>query len=136
MSADKFKEVLNTAFDNGNAFIDYTDHYSYALIPQGDGNYREVSFDLDEKDFFQDEVIAAEEAYLRFLEEVEKGLSHDVEDFMLVTFKKLKKEVEGKPEAEQLKILIDDLVTDGSKYSENLPVIQGKGDLERLLSKL
>ena len=136
MSADKFKEVLNTAFDNGNAFIDYTDHYSYALIPQGDGNYREVSFDLDEKDFFQDEVIAAEEAYLRFLEEVEKGLSHDVEDFMLVTFKKLKKEVEGKPEAEQLKLLMDDLVTDGSKYSENLPVIQGKGDLERLLSKL
>ena len=122
MSKEKFLTILDSAFDNGHPFIDYTVDYIYALIPTSDSaKWNEVSYDISGKELEEKE-LASEMAYALLCEEIEKGLSMYIEDFMLGTFKEFKESIKDKPDAEKIQNIITELTTNATNYSQNLPV--------------
>ena len=136
MNKEEFISILNGSFANGAPFIGWTQDYAYSLIPLGGGSYREISFDLHDKEVMEDGQINVDKAYLRFLEEMEKGLGMDIEDFMLVKFKQFKEQVEGKSSQDKLNSLVGKLMSEPETFSKNLPIIKNQGDLGRLIGLL
>ena len=72
MSKNKITSILESSFENGTPFIDYTEDYIYCLIPQGDGNWKEISYDFPSKEL-DDRIITSTIALRMIVEEVEKG---------------------------------------------------------------
>lgn len=134
MNKDEFVALLKGSFANGTPFIGWTQDYAYCLIPQADGKFKEVSFDLHEKEVMEENVIDVNKAYLRFLEEMEKGLGMEIEDFMLIKFKEIKESVAGSPVPERFKVLLGKLMNEPQLFSKNLPIVKNQGDLSRILS--
>jgi hypothetical protein len=135
MSKDKLIQRLDTAFDNGTPFIDYTDYYIYCLIPQPDGNWLEVSYDIASAEL-DERTINSTIAFRMLIEEIEKGISMEIEDFMLNNFKDFRKSIEDKPEGEKAGLIIKELTLNTQKYSTNLPIINAKDKLDGLKSKI
>lgn len=122
MSKDKFISILNSAFDHGTPFIDYTSDYIYALIPTSDSSkWIEVSYDISGSEL-EEKRLTADLAYVLLCEEIEKGLSMYIEDLMIGKFKDFKESIKDKPDAEKITNVITELTTNGLKYSQNLPV--------------
>jgi hypothetical protein len=135
MSKDKFLKILDSAFDNGTAFIDYTVDYIYCLIPTTDSDkWNEVSYDISGSEMEEKELVA-EMAYVMLCEEIEKGLSMYIEDFMLGKFKEFKESIKDKSDTEKIKGVITELTTKSNEYSQNLPVIK-KDHLDIVKGKL
>ena len=122
MSKDKFVTILDSSFEHGSPFIDYTTDYIYCLIPTSDATkWKEVSYDIAGKELEEKE-LAADMAYVMLCEEIEKGLSMYIEDFMLGKFKEFKESIKDKPDVEKIKGVITELTTNATTYSQNLPV--------------
>jgi hypothetical protein len=118
----KFLSILDSAFDHGTPFIDYTVDYIYCLIPTSDSEkWNEVSYDITGKEMEEKE-LASDMAYALLCEEIEKGLSMYIEDFMLAKFKDFKESIKDKSDADKIKDIINELITNSSDYSQNLPV--------------
>jgi hypothetical protein len=135
MSKDEFVALIDQSFDNGTPFIDVLQFYSYALIPKGGGKWLEVSFDFEEKVIMENNEINDTTAFNRLCEEVEKAMSDETEDFMLVTWKEFKGKLSGS-DGEKITAGIKELVSNAASYSKNLPIVLNKDDLAKVKSKL
>lgn len=135
MSKDEYIAILDTSFDHGTPFINITEFYSFALIPLANGNWLNCSYDFEEKSLIEKKEINATSAFNQFCEEVEKGMSEAVEDFMLFKWKEFKKTLTGS-EGDKLKAGINELISKASEYSKNLPVVLKKEDLAKVKAKL
>ena len=134
MSKDDYVALLDSAFNEGTPFINMTEFYSYALIPQGD-KYLEVSYDFEDKAIMDKTELSATDAYNHLCEEVEKAMCEEILDFMLVTWKEFKAGAAGS-DAEKVKASIEELVNNHEKYSKNFPVVYNKDDLDKVKAKL
>jgi hypothetical protein len=134
MTKDKYIELLNHSFDHGIPFVNFTEFYSYALIPQ-DGMWLEVTYDFEEKAIDEQNEITAEKAFLHMCEEVEKAMCDEIEDFMLITWKEFKQGF-GEDFEENLKAGIKELTSNHAKYSKNYPIAYNKDDFEKIIAKL
>lgn len=135
MSKNKITSILESSFDKGTPFIDYTENYIYCLIPEGDGNWKEISYDLPSKEL-DERIINSTIAFRMIVEEVEKGLSMEIEDFMLGSFKDFRLALGDAPDQEKLEALIKELTSNGKKYSSSLPVIPSIDKLDEIKSKI
>ena len=122
MSKDKFISILDASFENGTPFIDYTSDYIYCLIPTADSaKWKEVSYDISGAELEEKE-LDSKLAYVMLCEEIEKGLSMYIEDLNVLKFKEFKESIKDKPDAEKISGVITELTTNGSNYSQGLPV--------------
>ncbi|MHA1727868.1 MAG: hypothetical protein ACTSWY_03970 [Promethearchaeota archaeon] len=135
MSKDKFISILESSFEHGTPFIDYTSNYIYALIPDGNGKWNEVSYDIPGKEL-SERSITSTIAFRMIVEEIEKGLSMDLKDFRVNDFKNFRTDLEDNPDQEKVEAIIEEMTKNGKKYSENLPVIALKDKLDELKSKI
>lgn len=135
MSKDELLAIIESAWDNGSPFIDYTDYYVYCLIPKGDGNWTEVSYDINDATIDKRDMNGTI-AYRMLVEELEKGLSGELEDFMLGTFKQFREGLGDMPDPEKIVAIIKELHANPGKYSKNLPVVKSKDDLDGVKAKL
>lgn len=133
MDKNGFITELKGSFAHGLPFIGWTQDYAYTLIPQADGSYKEISFDLHDKEVMEQNTIDVEKAYLRFLEEMEKGLGMEIEDFMLVKFKEIKEGLASKSVQDKFKGLLEKLMKEPQLFSKNLPVVKSQDDLQRII---
>ena len=134
MSKEEYTKLLQSSFDNGIPFINITEFYSYALIPQGD-KWLEIAYDFGEKTIDEKKEIDGGSAFFKLCEEVEKSMALELEIFYLNKWKEFKQGLSGSDE-EKLKALIKELTTNSETYSKDLPVVFNKEDLGKILSKL
>ena len=134
MTKEEYVQILDNAFTHGIPFINITEFYSYALIPQGGDKWVEISYDLEEKNVDQREMTATK-AFNMLCEEIEKGMSEAVEDFMLIRWKEFKGKLAGSDQ-EKLTAAIAEMTGNAANYSANLPVVKDKSDLEKVKAKI
>ncbi|MHA1338566.1 MAG: hypothetical protein ACTSRZ_02380 [Promethearchaeota archaeon] len=134
MSKEKLIAALESAWDNGKPFIDYTKDYVYALIPVGDGNWKEFSYDRQSGEL-EERTINGATAFRMLIEEIEKGLALELEEFMLNDFRDFRNSLGGADEEKIVKV-IEELYNNSEKYSKDFPIIKNKGDLPNLTSSL
>ncbi|QEE16363.1 hypothetical protein DSAG12_02193 [Promethearchaeum syntrophicum] len=134
MSKEEYSKLLQSAFDNGIPFINITEFYSYALIPQGD-KWLEIAYDFGEKSIDEKKEIDGASAFFKLCEEVEKSMALELKVFYLNKWKEFKKGLSGS-EGDKLKSCIKELTTNSNVYSDELPVVFNKEDLGKILSKL
>ncbi len=128
--------ILEGAFDKGVPFIDYTPNYIYCLIPTDDEDkWLEVSYDIPSKEF-DERSLTSEKAYAMLCEEVEKGISMEITDFMVAKFKEFKESIKEKSHREKIVGIIEELVTHTTNYSQNLPIITKKESLDLVKGKV
>lgn len=134
MSKTEFITALETAFDEGLPFIDYTEFYSYALIPKGD-QYHEISYDFEDHEIMENRTLDPAKAFANFCEEVEKALAEELELFYLNKWREFKDSLSGN-EAEKLKKLIEELINNTDTYGKDIPIIKNPEDIAKLKEKL
>ncbi|MBN2154574.1 MAG: hypothetical protein JW776_00835 [Candidatus Lokiarchaeota archaeon] len=135
-SKDKLISILDSAFDHGTPFIDYTVDYIYCLIPTSNAvKWKEISYDISGGEFEEKE-LESELGFAMLCEEIEKGLSMYIEDFMLSKFKEFKESIKDKDDTEKIIEIIKELVNNGSQYSQRLPVINKKESLDIVKGKV
>ena len=136
MSKEKMISLLEDAFDKGVPFIDYTPNYIYCLIPTDDEDkWLEVSYDIPSKEL-DERSLTSEKAYVMLCEEVEKGISMEIKDFMVAKFKEFKESIKDKSHKEKIISIINELVTHTTTYSQNLPIITKKESLDLVKGKV
>jgi hypothetical protein len=136
MSKEKMIAILDGAFDKGVPFIDYTPNYIYCLIPTDDKDkWLEVSYDIPSKEL-DERSLTSEKAYALLCEEIEKGISMEITDFMLAKFKEFKESIKGSSHREKIVGIINEMVTNTTNYSQNLPVITKKESLDLVKGKV
>lgn len=134
MSKEEYTKLLQSAFDNGIPFINVTEFYSYALIPQGD-KWLEIAYDFGGKSIDEKREIDGSSAYFNLCEEIEKAMSEELEIFYLNKWKEFKQGLSGS-EGDKLKACIKELTTNSETYAKDLPIVLNKEDLGKILSKL
>ena len=134
MSKDEFISLLDASFSEGTPFIDYTEHYSYALIPQG-GKWLEISYDFEDHEILEKRTLEPLDAYNNLCEEVEKALSESLELFYLNKWKDFKNSL-SEDVAVKLPELIAGFTSNLSEYGKDIPVIGKAEDLPTLKDKL
>ncbi|MHA1776813.1 MAG: hypothetical protein DRO88_07415 [Promethearchaeia archaeon] len=134
MSKTEFMTAIETAFDEGLPFIDFTEFYTYALIPKGD-KYLEISYDFEDHEIMENRTLDPAKAYFNFCEEVEKALAEELEIFYLNKWRDFKNSLSGN-EAAKLPKLIEELVNNTDTYGNDIPVIKSPEDLAKLKEKL
>jgi hypothetical protein len=137
--SEEFFGIVDSSFDNGTPIWLYTSDYIFGMVP-ADANgsrWKEISFTFEESD--DPLLITERDAELSFqflLEEVEKGVSFYVDDLKVPLIKEFTNSLEGKSGNEKMNSFISELITNSSKYSNNLPVVKAKDELEILKSKV
>lgn len=134
MTKSEFLELINDAFAEGTPFIDYTAHYSYALIPKG-GEWIEVSYDFEDHEILENRKLKPVAAFNNFCEEVEKALAEVLELFYLNKWRDFKSSQSGNVE-EDLPNLIKELVNNTDVYGKDIPIIKSPDELDILREKL
>ncbi|MCF2140986.1 MAG: hypothetical protein K9W44_13090 [Candidatus Lokiarchaeota archaeon] len=134
MSKTEFITALEQAFAEGIPFIDYTEFYTYALIPKG-GQYLEISYDFEDHEIMENRTLDPIKAYNNFCEEVEKALAEELELFYLNKWRDFKASLSG-DEAEKLPKLIEELVKNSDTYGKDIPIIKSPDQLAVLKEKL
>ena len=134
MSKEKYIEILHHSFDEGTPFINFTENYSYALIPHG-VKWMEVSYDFEDKDIMDNHEIDSVHAYFNFCEEIEKAMGEEMNVFYLNRWKDFKTTLKGS-EQEKLIALIKELLEKPDYFAEDLPVVVNKDDMDKVISKL
>ncbi|MHA1734227.1 MAG: hypothetical protein ACTSU5_20000 [Promethearchaeota archaeon] len=127
MSRDQFFSEVEGSYDNGTPFVEYTDDYIYALVPLGGGKWKEIVL-MKEDDSVEESEMDSDRAFLMLMEEVEKGLPGYVEDFKVLYIKEFREGLSGSSE-DKINAVIQELLTNGAKYSDNLPVVKSKDEL-------
>ena len=134
MSKEEYSKFLQSAFDDGIPFINITEFYSYALIPQGD-KWLEIAYDFGEKSIDEKKEIDGASAFFKLCEEVEKSMALELKVFYLNKWKEFKQGLSGS-EGDKLKSCIKELTSNSAIYSDELPVVFNKEDLGKILNKL
>ncbi|TFH28847.1 MAG: hypothetical protein E4G98_04740 [Promethearchaeota archaeon] len=134
MSKDEFISILDGSFSEGTPFIDFTENYSYALIPQG-GKWLEVSYDFEDHEIIEKRTMEPVDAYNKFCEEIEKALAEVLELFYLNRWKEYKASL-SEDEAGKLPKLIAELTGNTAEYGKDIPIITKAEDLSTLKAKL
>lgn len=127
--------ILDSAFANGTPFIDYTSNYVYCLIPNEDDTWTEVSYDMHGSELDEREISSAR-AFRMLVEEVEKGLAMECKDFMLLDFRNFRNSLGDKQDVEKVQAIIKELSENRSNYSEDLPVVTSKENLEEVKKQI
>ena len=129
--------LLDSSFDNGTPFLIYTSDYIYGLIPvDPEGKrWREISFMFDEKELETREM-AAELSFQFLMEEVEKGLSHYVEDLNVIKIKGFSETIKDRSGEEKIRVIIQELINNAGSYSSSLPIVKSQADIQALKSKV
>lgn len=136
-----FKAIVDSSFDNSNfnPLWLISKEYIYGMIPVDSGGLRwiEVSYSFEDPDdpFVKSER-NADLSYQFLLEEVVKAVPFYVEDFNVIKIKEFIKSIEQKSSTERIKELINELISNSSNYSANLPLIKSKEGLEKIKEKL
>ena len=104
------------------------------MIPSGD-HWLEAVYDFEEKNLDETTELNPEKAFNHFCEEIEKAMSDEIEDFMLINWKEFKKGF-GDDFSTNLKSGIAELTSNPTTYSKNLPIVFNKDDLDKVISKL
>ncbi|MFX0060143.1 MAG: hypothetical protein ACFE85_09695 [Candidatus Hodarchaeota archaeon] len=137
--SDEFKGIVDASYNNGTPIWLYTSDYIFGMVPVDSSGARwtEVSYTFDDPDepLLKTER-SADLSFQFLLEEVEKGLSFYVQDLNVLSLKEFAKSLEGKSGPDQMNALIKELINNSSNYSNNLPIIKSKEDLETLKNKL
>ncbi len=135
----KILEILDTAFDIRTPFIVYTSDYIYGLVPlDAEGKrWKEISYMFEgEKDNLETREMAAELSFQFLCEEIEKGLSHYVEDLNVIKIKEYIISLKEKSGEEKIKIIIEELIAKSTNYSASMPIIKSKEELQILKDKI
>jgi len=137
--SEEFKTIVDSSFDNGTPIWLFTDDYIFGMVPAdaGGNRWKEVSFTYAEEE--NPLYVTERDADLSFqflLEEVEKGVSFYVEDLNVLMIKEFIDSLEGKSGPEKMNSFISELIQNFSKYSNTLPIIKNKDELDSLKSKL
>ena len=132
-------DILDSAFDIGTPFIVYTNDYIYGLIPldvKGQ-RWKEISYMFEgEKDNLETREMAAKLSFQFLCEEVEKGLSCYVEDLNVIQIKEYIESIKDKSGEEKIKAIIEELITKSKNYSNSMPIIKSKEDLQALKERI
>ena len=134
MSKAEYTEILQSAFTQGTPFINFTEYYSYALIPQG-GNWLEISYDFEDHEVIEKNEIPATKAYAKFCEEIEKAMSAELELFYLNKWVEFKSALSGSEE-ENLNSLIQEFTSNTDTYGKDIPIVRSEADISKVIEKL
>ncbi|MFX1280045.1 MAG: hypothetical protein ACFFA3_11550 [Promethearchaeota archaeon] len=135
--SEEFKAIVNSSFDKGIPFWLYTTDYIFGMIPSDNDRWLEVSYTFEDPDEPLLKTERNSELSFQFLlEEVEKGVSFYVEDLKVPLLKEFALSLEGKSGPDKMKEIISELISNSSKYSENLPIIKSKDQLNILKEKV
>lgn len=132
-------KIIDTAFDIRTPFIVYTNDYIYGLVPlDADGKrWKEISYMFEgEKNNLETREMAAELSFQFLCEEIEKGLSHYVEDLNVNKIKEYIESIKDKSGEEKIKIIIEELIAKSTDYSASMPIIKSKEELQVLKDKI
>lgn len=132
-------KIIDTAFDIRTPFIVYTIDYIYGLVPlDTEGKrWKEISYMFEgEKDNLETREMAAELSFQFLCEEVEKGLSHYVEDLNVNKIKEYIESIKDKSGEEKIKMIIEELIAKSTDYSASMPIIKSKEELQVLKDKI
>ena len=133
------KGIIDASYDNGTPIWLHTSDYIFGMVPvdSSGGRWTEISYTFEDPD----EPLAktersAELSFQFLLEEVEKGVSFDVDDLKVPLIKEFAKTLESKSGPEKINALIAELITNSTTYSSKFPIIKGKGEVDVLKGKI
>ncbi|MFX0028763.1 MAG: hypothetical protein ACFE8B_06110 [Candidatus Hermodarchaeota archaeon] len=135
--SEEFKTIVDSSYDKGIPFWLYTSDYIFGMIPTDNDRWIEVSYTFEDPDepLFKTER-NADLSFQFLLEEVEKGVSFYVEDLKVPLLKEFATSLEGKSGIDKMNEIIAELISNSSKYSDNLPIIKSKDELNILKQKV
>jgi hypothetical protein len=136
MSED-FKSIIDSSYDNGTPLWVYTTDYIYGMVPTAGDKWLEVSYTFEDPD---DPLIKGEKgadfAYQLMMEELSKGLTFYIEDFKGPLLKEFAGGT-GKSGTDLIKAVIDEIISNTSKYTANTDfIIKTKDELSKLKEKV
>ena len=135
--SEEFKTIIDSSFDNGTPLLIYTKDYIYGIIPTAGDKWLEVSYTFDDPD---DPLIKGEKgadfAYQLMMEEISKGVTFYVEDLKVPLLKEFAGGT-GKSDSDLITAVIEELITNTSKYTSNTDfLIKSKDELDKLKQKV
>ncbi|MBD3253681.1 MAG: hypothetical protein GF383_01235 [Candidatus Lokiarchaeota archaeon] len=137
--SEEMKTIIDSSYDKGlDPLWLYTDDYIYGMIPADDAGNRwtEVAYTFELDDPLNKNERSADFSYQFLFEELEKGVSFYIKDFNVNELKNFSDSINDKSGPEKMKALINDLINNTSKYSDNLPIVKSKDGLSKLKEKL
>lgn len=134
MSKAEYSSILDSAFSEGTPFINFTEYYSYALIPKG-GQWLEVTYDFEDHEIMEKHSLSPVDGFNHFCEEVEKAMSKELEIFYLNKWMEFKESLAG-DEPAKLVALIKEITSNPTVYGPDLPIVFAAGDIATLKGKL
>ncbi|MFX1364908.1 MAG: hypothetical protein ACFFCE_07680 [Promethearchaeota archaeon] len=135
--SEEFKTIIDSSFDNGTPLLIYTKDYIYGMIPTTGDKWLEVSYTFDDPD---EPLIKGEKgadfAYQLMMEEISKGVTFYVEDLKGPLLKEFAGST-GKSGSELISAVIEELINNTSKYTNNIDfIVKSKDELEKLKQKV
>jgi len=136
--SEEFKSIMDISYDKGTPIWLYTNDYIFGMVPADESGSRwiEVSYTFEEDDPLIKTERDAEMSYQFLMEEVEKGVSFYVEDLKIPLLKEFAKTIETKSGPDKMNALITELTNNWAIYSDQLPIIKNKDELETLKGKV
>lgn len=137
--SEEFKSLVDESFEkNISPIWIYTDDYVYGIMPADEeGNrWTEVSYTFEMDDPLRTKERSADLSYQFLFEELEKGVSFYIKDFNVINLKDFADTIQTKPGPEKVKALINELISNPQKYSENLPIVKSKDESNILKEKV
>ncbi len=135
--SEEFKNIVDSSFDNGTPLWIYTKDYIYGILPTVSDKWLEVSYTFEDPD---DPLMKGEKgadfAYQLMMEEISKGVTFYVEDLKGPLLKEFAGG-SGKSGSDLIIAVIDELVSNTSKYTSNTDfLIKNKGELDKLKQRV
>ncbi|MFX1504405.1 MAG: hypothetical protein ACFFDH_25825 [Promethearchaeota archaeon] len=135
--SEQFKKIVDSSYDNGTPLWIYTTDYIYGIVPTEGNKWLEVSYTFDDPD---DPLLTGEKspdfAYQLMMEEISKGLTFYVEDLKVPLLKEFAGGT-GKSGSGLISIVIEELINNTSKYTDNTDfLIKNKDELGKLKGKV
>ena len=135
--SEEFKTIIDSSFNNGTPLLIYTKDYIYGIIPTAGDKWLEVSYTFDDPD---EPLIKGEKspdfAYQLMMEEISKGVTFYVQDLKGPLLKEFAGGT-GKSGSELIKAIIEELINNTSKYTNNTDfLIKRKDEIGKLKEKV
>ncbi|MBD3193504.1 MAG: hypothetical protein GF317_00500 [Candidatus Lokiarchaeota archaeon] len=137
--SEEFKSLVDQSFEKGlNPIWMYTDDYIYGMMAadESGGRWTEISYAFEMDDPLRTVERSADLSYQFLFEELEKGISFYIKDFNVLNLKNFGKSLETLSGPEKVKSLINELITNSSKYSDNFPIIKSAEESSVLKEKV
>ncbi len=135
--SEEFKSIVDSSYDNGKPLWIYTSDYIYGIVPTAGDKWIEVSYTFEDSD---DPLMKGEKgadfAYQLMMEEISKGVTFYVEDLKVPLLKEFAGGT-GKSDSDLITAVIEELITNTSKYTSNTDfLIKSKDELDKLKQKV